>query len=66
MVEVLSNQVFSNRRMHVVNDQNPGSTSFYLGSNVGRKIELTVTPRRTYLDFFCVLLAKGRVGHFQD
>lgn len=51
MVEVLSDQVFSNGGMHVVNDQNPRSSSIYLGCNVRGKIKLTVTPRRIHLDY---------------
>lgn len=58
MVEVLSNQIFGDRWMHVVNDQNSRSTSVYLKSNIRRKIELTVRPRRIYLDFF---VSKRRV-----
>lgn len=51
MVEVLSDLVFSNGGMHVVNDQDPRSTSVDLGCNVRGKIELTVTPRRIDLDY---------------
>lgn len=49
MVKVPSNQLFGDIWMHVVDDQDPGSPSVDLGPDIGRKIELTVTPRHVHL-----------------
>lgn len=50
MVKVPSNQVFRDKWADVVDDQDPGSSSVDFGSDIRRKVELTVTPRCIYLE----------------
>lgn len=50
MVKVPPNQLFRDKWADVVDDQDPGSSSVDFGSDIRRKVELTVTPRCIYLE----------------
>lgn len=49
MVKVPPNQLFRDKWTDVVDYQDPGSPSVDFGSDIRRKVELTVTPRCIYL-----------------
>ena len=62
MVQIVSNQLFGDFWIHVVDGQNSRSSPVDFGPNIGRQIELTVTPRSLCLQITLVLCLINQVA----